>query len=180
MPRPLPRAGGRRYGRPTTRSDTGQSRRRTTCRRRVALAKKVLDDLLAKTEDQTKPNARRPQFLSRPPHRGSVRVTSQNLLLNLYSLVKEHSVSRAPPNAEETVGRRICRRTLSSSADHFDRRLPDDLICCRGRNLARKDEIQVADQTGGASFQLSLRSTSRCGSSNFRLVASAALPRHQR
>ena len=55
----------------------------------VALAKKVLDDPLAKTEDQTKPNARRSQFLSRPPHGGSVRVTSQNLLLNLYSLVKE-------------------------------------------------------------------------------------------
>jgi hypothetical protein len=79
------------------------------------IAKKVLDDLPAKTE-KTKAHAgglspRMPKYkpedrsLSRPAHAGGYQhaQASQNLLLNLYSLVKERPIAQAPPNAGETA-----------------------------------------------------------------------------
>ena len=75
VPRPVPRAGGRRYERPTTRSDTGQSPVHHATD--VALAKKVLDDLLAKTEDQCKPTPGDRSFYRGRRHRGSVRDLSK-------------------------------------------------------------------------------------------------------
>jgi hypothetical protein len=62
----------------------------------------------------------------------------QNLLLNLYSLVKERLISQAPPNAGESAVRRTCRRTRSSSARCFDHHASGDLGCRQGTGTSRE------------------------------------------
>ena len=74
----------------------------------------MLDDLPAKTEKTKVPagglSPQTPKYkpedrsLSRPATPGDTSTqASQNLLLNLYSLVKEHLIAQAPPNAGETA-----------------------------------------------------------------------------
>jgi len=95
--------------------------------------------------------------LARPARHGGYRATGlQNLLLNLYSLVKERLISQAPPNAGESAVRRTCRRTRSSSTRCFDHRAAGDLNCFREPGLAGRDDRNSADQTWATSFQLSI------------------------
>ena len=68
----------------------------------------------------------------------TVRPGLQNLLLNLYSLVKERLISQAPPNAGESAVRRTCRRTRSSSTRCFDHRAAGDLNCFQGTGTSRE------------------------------------------
>ena len=89
-----------------------------------SLAKKVLDDSRPKTEktclrqgqepaaeNQTRRESR---ILRNLAPRGDARARGfQNLLLNLYSLVKERLISQAPPNAGESV---VLRRLTGSSS----------------------------------------------------------------
>jgi hypothetical protein len=93
-------------------------------------------------------------------HRGGYRDAGlQNLLLNLYSLVKERLISQAPPNAGESAVRRNSRRTRSSSARCFDHRPSGDLSCFREPELAGRDERQLSDQTCLTSLALTIRVT---------------------
>jgi hypothetical protein len=95
--------------------------------------------------------------LARPaPHGGYRTPGLQNLLLNLYSLVKEHLISQAPPNAGESAVRRKYRRTRSSSAWCFSRLgSPATRIISGSRKLAGRDEQHFADQTCASSLRLS-------------------------
>ena len=133
---------------------------------RAPLAKKVLDDPRPKRKrpclrrQDRSPAGGKPNAGGRGSceacHRGGYRDAGlQNLLLNLYSLVKERLISQAPPNAGESAVRRTCRRTRSSSTRCFDHRAAGDLNCFREPGLAGRDDRNSADQTWATSFQLS-------------------------